>query len=141
MTTQCHWESVCQSKAADEVSWYRVRLDTSLALIRQSAPDRTAAIIDIGNGESTLIDDLVELGYIDLTVLDISAVALDVTRARLPRTSTTVQWCAADMTDVTLAAHHYQVWHDRAVFHFLTDAIQSAVYVEQVRRAVKPGGL
>ncbi|MFC3070493.1 class I SAM-dependent methyltransferase [Phenylobacterium soli] len=140
MTTKAHWESVYRSKAMDEVSWYRPHLDVSLRLIERAAPDLGSAIIDVGGGESTLVDDLVARGYRDLTVLDISPAALDVAQARLGAAATSVHWIAGDITQTELAAARYDVWHDRAVFHFLTDEGQRAAYVRQVARAVRPGG-
>ncbi|MBV8657673.1 MAG: class I SAM-dependent methyltransferase [Burkholderiales bacterium] len=140
MANRQHWETVYQTKSADEVSWYRPHLEVSLALIGKAAPARDAAIIDVGGGESTLVDDLLAAGYRNLSVLDISQAALDVTQARLGPQAGQVTWMAGDITEVVLPAAQYDVWHDRAVFHFLTEPAQRAAYVAQVRRAVKPGG-
>jgi ubiquinone/menaquinone biosynthesis C-methylase UbiE len=122
------------------VSWYRPHLDRSLALIESASPDRSARIIDIGGGESTLVDDLLVRGYRNLTILDVSQTALDVTRARLGEAGKTVQWLCADVTQVELPAHSFDVWHDRAVFHFLIAPEQRKAYVRLAARAVKPGG-
>lgn len=135
-----YWEKVYQTKAPDEVSWYRPHLEKSLALIRRAASDLSAAIIDVGGGESTLIDDLLANGYSDVTVLDISSTAIDVAKSRLGSSADRVTWLAADITETDLPEHHYDVWHDRAVFHFLTEPEQRAAYVRQVARCVKPGG-
>jgi 2-polyprenyl-3-methyl-5-hydroxy-6-metoxy-1,4-benzoquinol methylase len=140
MTTKAHWESVYQSKATDEVSWYRPHLEVSLRLIEDAAPDLGSAIIDVGGGESTLVDDLVARGYGDVTVLDISQVAVDVAKTRLGPAAAAVNWITGDITTVGLAAARYDLWHDRAVFHFLTKAEDRAAYVRQVAHAVKPGG-
>jgi len=140
MTTKAHWEGVYQSKATDEVSWYRPHLDVSLRIIADAAPDRASAIIDVGGGEATLVDDLVGLGYRDVTVLDLSQVAIDVAKRRLGAAAASVNWITGDITQVELAPARYDLWHDRAVFHFLTEAEDRAAYVRQVARAVKLGG-
>jgi len=135
-----HWDHVYETKAATEVSWYRPHLDTSLALIDQAATDRTSAIIDVGGGESTLVDDLVARGYADVTVLDISSTALDATRNRLGDKAEKLHWICGDATEVELPEARYDIWHDRAVFHFLTDPVKRAAYVRRVARCVRLGG-
>lgn len=140
MTTKAHWEDVYRSRAVDEVSWYRPHLDVSLGLIEGAAPDRGNAVIDVGGGEATLVDDLVARGYGDVTVLDISQAAIEVAKARLGSSAASVHWITGDITEVELEAGRYDLWHDRAVFHFLTKAEDRAAYVRQVARAVKPGG-
>lgn len=140
MERQAHWEQVYQSKAADAVSWYRLHLERSMELIGCAATDPSASVIDVGGGESTLVDDLLAAGYRDITVLDISPTAIEVAKQRLGRDAERVVWLAADITEVDLPKHRYDVWHDRAVFHFLTDPAQRAAYVRQVARSVKPGG-
>ncbi len=140
MDSKTHWETVYQTKAAHEVSWYRQHLDKSLALIAQAAPDPNAAIIDIGGGEATLVDDLIERGYQDLSILDISQAAIDTTRQRLGTVAERVNWLVDDITTANLPPQQYDVWHDRAVFHFLTLPAQRAAYIRQVLSAVKPGG-
>jgi 2-polyprenyl-3-methyl-5-hydroxy-6-metoxy-1,4-benzoquinol methylase len=140
MNNEQHWENVYKTKAADAVSWYSRHLETSLRLIEQAAPDRNAPIIDVGGGEATLIDDLVARGYRHISLLDISQAAVDVAQQRLGKAAQKIQWLVADITQAALPAHHYEVWHDRAVFHFLTDAKQRHAYVQQVAHAVKPGG-
>ena len=135
-----HWDRVYESKKATEVSWYRSHLDVSLDLVARVAPDRKSAIIDVGGGAATLVDDLLGRGYEDVTVLDISASALDVARARLGDAATRVKWLSGDVTTVELPEAWYDVWHDRAVFHFLTESAQRSAYVRQVRRSVREGG-
>jgi SAM-dependent methyltransferase len=135
-----HWEKVYRSKRPEEVSWYRPHLELSLELIAQAAPARDAQIIDIGGGESTLVDDLLALGYRNVSVLDISATALEVAEHRLGARATQVTWLCGDVTAYPFRLHQYDVWHDRAVFHFLTKAEDRAAYVQQVVRAVRPGG-
>jgi 2-polyprenyl-3-methyl-5-hydroxy-6-metoxy-1,4-benzoquinol methylase len=140
MDKQEHWEKVYREKAPDAVSWYRPHLERSIELIERAAPDRSAAIIDVGGGESTLVDDLLRAGYRDVSVLDISAAAIAFAQRRLGAQSADVTWWADDVTQADLPPRRYDVWHDRAVFHFLTEPEQRAAYVRQVARAVKPGG-
>jgi 2-polyprenyl-3-methyl-5-hydroxy-6-metoxy-1,4-benzoquinol methylase len=140
MDSKAHWETVYTTKDPTEVSWYRPHLETSLQLIEEAAGGYDARIIDVGGGESTLVDDLSAAGYHELSVLDISVTALEVARARMGHAAAAVQWLCGDITSIALPRHHYDVWHDRAVFHFLTDATSRAAYVRQVTHAVKPGG-
>jgi 2-polyprenyl-3-methyl-5-hydroxy-6-metoxy-1,4-benzoquinol methylase len=140
MDVQTHWEKIYAEKAPNAVSWYRPHLETSLALIEQTASGRSASVIDIGGGESTLVDDLLARGYENITVLDISQSAIDATRKRLWKAVERVHWLVADITQVELESSAYDVWHDRAVFHFLTAAADCIAYVRQVAHAVKRGG-
>lgn len=140
MDAHAHWEHVYANKSAPERSWYRPHLEISLDLIRRAAPDLATPILDVGAGESTLVDDLLASGYTNLTVLDISRQALDHSRARLGSAATKITWLAADLLTAKLPQHHIGVWHDRAVFHFLTSPVDRAAYVEQVTRALRPGG-
>jgi len=141
MDTHEHWESVYRTKAPDKVSWFLSHLDRSLGLIERAVDQRSAAsIIDVGGGESTLVDDLIERGFRNVTVLDISETAIQVTKQRLGATSAQVRWMCADVTQVTLPEQSYDVWHDRAVFHFLTSPEQRLAYVRNVALAVRPGG-
>ena len=140
MNVETHWDKIYREKAPDAVSWYRPHLETSLALIEKAAPERTVSIIDVGGGGSTLVDDLLAHGYQNITVLDVSQTALNVTKKRLGPASEGIQWVTADIVNGELASNAYDVWHDRAVFHFLTAMDQRVAYVRQVARAVKPGG-
>ncbi len=140
MADQAHWETVYQTKAPDKVSWYAPHLALSLDLIRRAAADRDSVIIDVGGGESTLVDDLLADGYRHVDVLDLSRTAVEVTRTRLGAGGSEVVWRVGDVTTIALPPHRYDVWHDRAVFHFLTDAASRAAYVANVVRSVKPGG-
>ena len=140
MEKKIHWENVYQTKTDLEVSWYREHLDNSLKLILETGVGKDAGIIDVGGGSSTLADDLIDHGFVDLTVLDISSAALDRSKERLGRRADRIDWITADITDVTLAKDRYDVWHDRAVFHFLTDPGDRRKYVEFVMRSLKPGG-
>ena len=140
MSTQTHWEKIYREKAPDAVSWYRPHLETSLALIKKAAPNRNASIIDVGGGESTLVDDLLACGYQNVTVLDVSETAVVFTKRRLGQAAVCVRWVTADITNCELPPGAYDVWHDRAVFHFLTALEQRAAYIRQVARSVKAGG-
>jgi len=140
MDTNTHWENIYKTKTANELSWYRPHLETSLSWIESAAPLRTAAIIDVGAGESTLIDDLLLRGYINITILDISETALAVTKQRLGELYKNVQWICGDVINAPLRFNTYDVWHDRAVFHFLTTDEQRKAYVGVVEKVVKPGG-
>ena len=140
MNKQQHWEHIYDVKAPDQVSWFRPHLEMSLALLeRATCGDRSASIADIGGGASTLVDDLLGRGYTNLTVLDISQRALDLARARVGETSA-VRWIRADATQSVLPAKSVDVWHDRAVFHFLTSAQERQGYVRAVLDALKPRG-
>lgn len=140
MESREHWEAVYQAKAADQVSWYRPHLEQSLAWIAQSGVDRAAAIIDVGGGEATLVDDLLAQDFLDITVLDISSAALAVARERLGGRGGRVHWLAVDITQATLPPARYDLWHDRAVFHFLVRPAQRAAYLQRLTRALRPGG-
>jgi len=140
MNARTHWESVYETKTPESVSWYAAHLSMSLQYVRQAAAGKDASIIDVGGGESTLVDDLSAEGYTNMTVLDISATALEVTRRRLGSRSGRVSWLAGDVLEIELPEGAYDVWHDRAVFHFLTSDAQRLRYVDQVLRALKPGG-
>ena len=140
MDVKTHWEKIYSTKTPDQVSWYRPHLETSMALIKRAAIDRRASIIDVGGGESTLVDDLLEQEFQNITVLDVSQAAIDVNKARLGERAKEVHWIVADITRVDLEAQAYDVWHDRAVFHFLTSPQQRADYVRQVAQSVRSGG-
>lgn len=140
MNAQNHWEKIYTEKGPTAVSWYRPHLETSLQLIERVAADHSSSIIDVGGGESTLVDDLLARGYEDITVLDISRTAIDANRKRLADASDRVHWQVADITQDDLPPSRYDVWHDRAVFHFLTAPGDRVAYVRQVARAVKNGG-
>src|SRR5258707_13221914 len=140
MDTKTHWKKVYLTKAPEAVSWYRPHLETSLALIERAAAGYSASIIDVGGGESTLVDDLLARGHENITVLDVSQTAIDVTKKRLGLAAEQIHWLVADITEAQLERGAYDVWHDRAVFHFLSATEHRAAYVRQVGHAVKPGG-
>jgi len=140
MDAQTHWEKIYTEKAPDAVSWYGRHLETSLALIEEAAAGCSASVVDVGGGESTLVDDLLARGYENITVLDISQTAIATNRKRLAKAADRVNWLVADITKVELEPFTYDVWHDRAVFHFLTAPSDRLAYVRNVTHAVKPGG-
>lgn len=141
MESKNHWEHVYETKNSTQVSWFQEHASESMDLIRQSGVPKSGAIIDVGGGASTLVDDLLESGYSDVSVLDISDAALAVAKQRLGAHADDVTWLADDITQVELAPFAYDLWHDRAVFHFLTDAKSREAYVDAVIRSVKPGGI
>jgi len=140
MSNRTHWENVYQTKAADTVSWFQEHAERSLALIQSISTDKSTNIIDVGGGASTLVDDLLNDGYENLVVLDLSAQALAVAGKRLGIKGKYVKWINGDICTVDLSERAYDIWHDRAVFHFLTDPADRRAYVSQVMKAVKPGG-
>lgn len=140
MDARTHWESIYRSRQPDEVSWYQAEPRRSLELVRRAAPDTAASIIDVGGGASRLVDGLLAAGYRDLTVLELSGAALGHSRTRLGPAAAAVRWIEADVLAAELPPAAYDVWHDRAVFHFLTAAVDRSRYVAQLRTALKPGG-
>ena len=140
MDLKSHWDCIYRDKLPTQVSWYQLHARRSLDLIRRVSPPLDGAIIDVGGGASTLVDDLLDAGYHDLTVLDLSAAALTVARRRLGTRANTVRWVEADVLNASLRKAGYSVWHDRAAFHFLTAPADRARYVAQVRQAVRIGG-
>jgi ubiquinone/menaquinone biosynthesis C-methylase UbiE len=135
-----HWERVYSSKAPDAVSWFQEHAETSLSFIKKLNLDKNAPIIDIGGGASTLVDDLLLNGYSHLSVLDISGAALEIAKNRIGRHSINVQWLEADVTAIQFEKHQFELWHDRAVFHFLTKLEDRQNYIQNVVRSVKPNG-
>jgi ubiquinone/menaquinone biosynthesis C-methylase UbiE len=140
METKIHWEEVYETKDSTEVSWFQEHPELSLQFIERTGVDNSAQVIDVGGGASTLVDDLLDKGYQNITVLDISGAALQVAQERLGSKANVVAWMEADITQVQLPYKFYDVWHDRAVFHFLTRAADRQKYVEAVMRSVKAGG-
>lgn len=139
MTGSEHWQQVYTTKAPGDVSWYAPHLPESLRLIREVAA-LDARILDVGAGASTLVDDLLELGYRDITALDIADEALAIARRRLGERGESVKWLTADITRAALPKSSFELWHDRAVFHFLTQESDRSAYVRRARESVVPGG-
>lgn len=136
--SRSHWDNTYTSKAETEVSWFQAGQGRSFELITGAAPLPDTSIIDVGGGESRLTGHLVAAGYLDLTVLDISEVALSHTKQRLSPTINEVSWIAADITQWK-PIRTWDVWHDRAVFHFLTDNGAQDAYISALRQGTKSG--
>ncbi len=139
MDRRDHWNRVYQTKTPDNVSWYQQRPEVSLALVAASGVGKDAGIIDVGGGASVLVDHLLDLDYTNLAVLDLSGAALSASRSRLGARAAAVEWFEADVTSFE-PPHRYALWHDRAVFHFLTDADDRTRYVATLRKALQPNG-
>ena len=134
-----HWNQVYQTKTPDDLSWFQTRPATSLRLIEACGVAKDDGIIDVGGGASVLVDFLLEAGYRGLAVLDISAAALDHSKGRLGARAGVVDWFAADVTTFT-SPRQFGLWHDRAVFHFLTEQADRQKYVETMKRTLTPDG-
>ena len=140
MENKQHWEQIYQTKPATQVSWFQAHPLLSLQYIQQTGVDKNAQIIDIGGGASMLVDHLLDDGFQHVTVLDISASALQVAQQRLGARADMVTWLEADITQAVLPNFEYDVWHDRAVFHFIAKPEDRQCYVNAVCRSVKPNG-
>ena len=137
-STREHWDDVWSTRRADEVSWFQAEPTASLRLIT-GVTDPVAGVIDVGGGASRLVDGLLDAGYRDLTVLDVAAAALDQARERLGPRASAVDWVATDVT-AWEPDRTFDVWHDRAVLHFLTAEVDRQRYVDVLRRSVAPDG-
>lgn len=135
---RAHWDATYAAKGAGHVSWYQPNPKRSMAWIEAAAPRHAAAIIDIGGGASQLLDQLIAAGYTDLTVLDVSQVALSLTKARLGEDCRKVSWIVSDVT-CWIPPRRWAVWHDRAVFHFLTDSAAQEAYIDALKGATAKG--
>lgn len=140
MAGKAHWEEVYTQKRPDEVSWFLESATQSLDLIHAIAPQKSDAIIDVGGGASRLVDALLAAGFTDLSILDLSSAALQAAEGRLGADGSRVQWIEADITQVELAPARYDIWHDRAVFHFMTTKEQRDAYKRNLTRALRPSG-
>ena len=140
MEIKSHWESIYRAKGSTEVSWYQEHQLLSLHFIEFTGIEKAGQIIDVGGGTSTLVDDLLALGFKHITVLDISATALKTAQQRLGIQATEVSWIEADITKATLPHQFFDVWHDRAVFHFLRQPEERQSYIQAVQHSVKTGG-
>jgi SAM-dependent methyltransferase len=136
---QAHWENVYQTKGERDVSWFQERPEISLELIGATGANADSAMIDVGGGASRLIDALLNAGFANVTVLDLSEKALATSKARLGGRSAKVKWIGADVT-AWEPSQSYDVWHDRAAFHFLTDPKDRAAYAARVLRTIRAGG-
>ncbi len=135
---RAHWDDTYTAKAETQVSWYQPNPERSLALIEAASPNRSASIIDVGGGASRLVDELLAAGYLDLTVLDLSQVSLDRSKVRLGALACKVSWIVSDITQWQ-PQRTWDVWHDRAVFHFLTDSGAQNAYLAALERGTKTG--
>lgn len=139
MDRQAHWQGVYSSKQETDVSWFQKQPGASIQLIEQTGFGQTARIVDVGGGASRLVDCLLDLGYTHVTVLDIADAALNKARTRLGGRAEAVEWLVADVTK-WMPASTCDIWHDRAVFHFLTEASDREAYAVAMAAAVKVGG-
>ena len=137
---KAHWENVYSTKGENEVSWFQESPAPSLELIELAKPTSDAAIVDIGGGASRLVDQLLVRGFSNVTVLDLSEAALAAARARLGDKAAQVRWVAADVTK-WYPTQLFDIWHDRAAFHFLTDPADRAAYAARLDESIKPGGI
>ncbi len=141
MQEKTHWENVYCTKDSTELSWFQSKAKLSLQVIHNLVTDTSANIIDVGGGASTLVDDLILLNYHKITVLDLSGSALKIVKNRLKNKAKNISWLQGNILEISLKKNCYDVWHDRAVFHFLTRQTQRQAYIKQVARALKPDGL
>jgi len=140
MSEMQHWQQVYSTRSTDQVGWYVPHLTTSIKWITDLKLNPGDPIIDIGGGASTLVDDLLDKGHSDISVLDISDHALSVVKKRLGTRANLVSWLLGDVTEVELPSSHFALWHDRAVFHFLVEPEQQLKYRDKLLQALKPGG-
>ena len=137
MDTKAHWKTIHTSKSIQEVSWYKERLSTSLDLIGRAGLPAEAKIIDVGGGASTLADDLLRMGFQNVSVLDVSAAAMENSKQRLGARSGLAHWIEGDITETQLGDSQFDLWHDRAMFHFLVDPAKRAEYIANVTHAIR----
>lgn len=140
MSGRDHWDNIYIAKSPSDVSWFSPHLEKSLELILELGLPQSARILDVGGGASTLPDDLLARGFGDLTVLDISARALQVSKDRLAAQARKVKWIEADILSAPLESGRYDLWHDRAMFHFLTRPADREAYLRAAAGALRPGG-
>ncbi len=134
-----HWEQVFNTRQPSEVSWYQPTPLQSLDFVKQLAIPTEAAIIDVGGGDSLFVDNLLKLGYNNITVLDISAAAINKAKQRLGKKANTVKWIVADILELNME-QQFDCWHDRAAFHFLTTAPEIDTYLNVAQKHISPGG-
>ena len=141
MSKSNFWNDVYRSKRINNVSWYADRLNTSLEIIKTNCSKKESSIIDIGAGRSNLVDDLHDIGYKNLTLMDISKEALKQTLQRLGELRVSKETIIGDISKITIEENLYDLWHDRAVFHFLTEESQRKVYLQNLKRSLKKNGI
>jgi len=140
MDTKQHWEKIFSSKKPEEMSWTQTDASRSIELLGLAGVGPDSRIIDVGSGETVLIGQLVKLGFKHLTVLDISANAIETAKANLGSSGKGIEWIVSDVLTAELPQNHFDLWHDRAVFHFITEKGQRESYVAKIGRSLKPGG-
>jgi ubiquinone/menaquinone biosynthesis C-methylase UbiE len=134
-----HWENIYQTKDLKDLSWFQPSPRTSLEFLSQLTIEKNAKIIDVGGGDSYLVDNLLDLGYTDITVLDISGLALEKAKSRLGKRAAMVKWIEADIA-LFRSSEKYDFWHDRATFHFLTAEEEIEAYINNAALSIKPSG-
>ncbi len=139
-TRKKHWENIYQTKNSTEVSWYQDKPETSLSFLKENKIEKTANLIDIGGGDSYFVDHLIDLGYENITVLDISEEALKKAQQRLGEKARKVKWIVADIATFE-PIEQYDFWHDRAVFHFMTKEYEISNYIKSIKKSIKPSGV
>lgn len=135
-----HWENIYSTKELKDVSWYQPTPTTSLEFLAQFNVSKTAKVIDIGGGDSFLVDHLLDMDYQDITVLDISEAALEKAKQRLGKNAARVKWIVADASTF-IPTEQYDFWHDRAAFHFLTQEAEITHYIDTIRQNLRPSGI
>jgi ubiquinone/menaquinone biosynthesis C-methylase UbiE len=135
-----HWENIYTTKELKDVSWYQATPDTSLNFLKEFNIGTTAKIIDVGGGDSFLVDHLLDLGYGDITVLDISEAAINRAKKRLGDRAVKIKWIVVDAANFK-PTEQYDFWHDRAAFHFLTEDAEITTYINTIRHSLKPNGV
>ncbi len=135
-----HWEKVYSTKSVKQVGWYKPHLDISIQWIADLDLAAEDPVIDVGGGASTLVDDLLDAGHKNITVLDISRSAMSLTKERLGKLSSSVSWLQEDVTEYEFPSQYFGLWHDRAVFHFLIEPEKQQKYRDAVLKALKIGG-
>ena len=135
-----HWENIYQTKELKDVSWFQIKPETSLDFFEQFNVPKTAKVIDIGGGDSLLVDHLIDRGYQDISVLDISSAAIDRAKKRLDDKAKNVKWIVADAATFK-PTEKYDFWHDRAAFHFLTDQQEISNYLKTAQQNINPTGI
>jgi SAM-dependent methyltransferase len=140
MDNKLHWDRIFYAKASGEFTWHQPHLTKSLEILQGIRLDSSARIIDVGCGDSTYVDDLLALGFSNLTLLDVSPVAIERAKRRLGDRAGQLTWLESDLREASLQPEYYDLWHDRAVFHFLVDPLDRHHYVSKAEQALKPGG-
>lgn len=140
MDPKAHWDNLYSTNRPEQLGWYEPHLRISLEMIAAAQLGKDARIIDVGGGASTVVDDLLDQGFEHITVLDLSEAALSLSRSRLGDRASKIQWLEADITSTQLPLSYYDLWHDRAVFHFLTSSADRRKYARTMRSSVKPHG-